>query len=487
MTKKSNKIKAFSLAEALITLLIVSMITIAAVPVLTKKRTEKENHGKWICTRNAAGQHIQWTTSAVGDAFVPQNPTVTGDSCSFTPPPMARNFNITAVGGGGGGGGGLSENKSWNSDFKVEHAGKYKAVAIGGGGGGGKSNKDEPDHRSQNKMANGGGAGGVGYVEFELDENATQVTFVIGKTNAVSHSNKNKRSYDGKDGTATVITSHYQNSSGNTESKIILKAEGGQGGRGRKAGTHSTDTDMGEQGIVSSDIREFKTFNTSKGKGQIRCSKIHCCGITPLSTQRQVNNLIKPHAIFAVNNPNGGNHPEYYVKQVGRGGDTDPADDGNFGRDGVDGAAIVTTQIFKSGEGGKASEPAEKFVPSFKERKIKVTVGAAGKGGVNGADGGPGGDTEVENYVFSSGAQGGKSNNLEKASIDTPGEDGEKTRLFYKSEPAPGYGGLSGPNKDVNGLTSDGYGAGGGGGGANADKGAGNGGDGSPGYVLIEW
>ena len=42
MKKQKEKYAAFSLAEALITLLIISMITIATIPVITKKTRTKE-------------------------------------------------------------------------------------------------------------------------------------------------------------------------------------------------------------------------------------------------------------------------------------------------------------------------------------------------------------------------------------------------------------------------------------------------------------
>lgn len=88
----------FSLAEALITLLIVCIITLASVPVLTKKKRKMSDapHGQWTCEYNEAGKHISYSQ----DAPTP----VEGDYCEFVPPARATNFTIQAVGGGGGGG-----------------------------------------------------------------------------------------------------------------------------------------------------------------------------------------------------------------------------------------------------------------------------------------------------------------------------------------------------------------------------------------------
>ena len=51
ITLMRRKAKAFSMAEALITLLIVCIIVLASVPVITKKRRNMDNsHGKYLCT-----------------------------------------------------------------------------------------------------------------------------------------------------------------------------------------------------------------------------------------------------------------------------------------------------------------------------------------------------------------------------------------------------------------------------------------------------
>ena len=127
-----HKNNGFSLAEALMALLIVSLITIATIPVITKKTRMKEEHGRWMCTIDKnTGDHIQWMTGSSVEASDSESWTVAGRNCAFMPPSKAKNFSITAVGGGGAAA--QSEGKTWTSDFAVDFYGKYKFIAVGGG------------------------------------------------------------------------------------------------------------------------------------------------------------------------------------------------------------------------------------------------------------------------------------------------------------------------------------------------------------------
>ena len=69
------------------------IITLASVPVLTKKKRKMSDapHGQWTCEYNEAGKHISYSQ----DAPTP----VEGDYCEFVPPARATNFTIQAVGG----------------------------------------------------------------------------------------------------------------------------------------------------------------------------------------------------------------------------------------------------------------------------------------------------------------------------------------------------------------------------------------------------
>ncbi len=159
MKKIWKKEKGFSLAEALITLLIVCLITLATIPVLTKKKRDltSSGHGVWMCTRNSADEYVYYSKEADnGDPNNPNTWTKTGtDSCEFKPPAQARNFSITLIGGGGGGGNGVSkyqkflEKTSGSSDWTLAHyteetleSGFYEISVVGGGGGSGGANNN---------------------------------------------------------------------------------------------------------------------------------------------------------------------------------------------------------------------------------------------------------------------------------------------------------------------------------------------------------
>lgn len=138
-------IKAFTLAEALILLLIAALLAAAFVPVITRKHREVGEHGKWICSVNDQKKHVIKTIyRGKTSQFKEAND---ADFCTFSPPPAAKNFTIKAVAGGGGGGGGTagameSIYDSRNDDSgtfatSVENDGNYSIIAVGGGGGGG--------------------------------------------------------------------------------------------------------------------------------------------------------------------------------------------------------------------------------------------------------------------------------------------------------------------------------------------------------------
>lgn len=475
---KKKLIFGFSLAEALITLLVVCIITLASIPVITKKKRTYDGHGKWICTLNSSGQHIMWTNGSPGDPQRPSTWSSTGKNyCEFVVPARTRNFAITAVGGGGGGAGAEDTTDYWSSDFAVRYYGIYRFAAVGGGGQGGRANCGR---------SGGGGSGGIGYTEYDINENITQVKISKGRGG-------NGGSYNGSDGTPSVISVVQKASSGNMEEIKILKANGGVGGGGRYGCIGCCGSGSGgEQGRVSG-LGAFRSYNSSSGRGKGHCGgSSYCGGCISYTTARTVNNLLSPYSPLSeiIN----GRSSYCAIEREGRGGDA-TSSSSPYGRAGVDGYALAMTEIYYSGEGGKAGEYiANKFYPSFNERKFNVTIGAGGKGGSakssgnnhasNGENGKP---TVVGNLFGLNGGKGGKIKYEVKALKNLPGGDGEKTPLYYKTPPAIGLGGLSGGNGSVNGLSSIGYGAGGGGGGMKPNYSPGKGADGAPGYVLIEW
>ncbi|MBS4759950.1 MAG: hypothetical protein KHX03_04550 [Clostridium sp.] len=157
--------KGFSLAEALITLLIVCLITLASIPILTKKIRQKkyEEHGLYAC---------YWNGNTLVAKSMINNDLVDGSviydneegryGCVFNPPPNAKNFVATIIGGGGGGAGAgarATVHKNYTEpgeySFITPEAGNYEFLVVGGGGGGGWRDGD---------LANRGGAGAYGEV-----------------------------------------------------------------------------------------------------------------------------------------------------------------------------------------------------------------------------------------------------------------------------------------------------------------------------------
>lgn len=191
ITLMRRKTKAFSMAEALITLLIVCIIVLASVPVITKKRRNMDNsHGKYLCTLNSAGNYVEYySRAAIGKEEDPDTwHEVTNSGykdtvswynsdgqllskerfqCKFTPPPGARNFNVTVIGGGSGGRDGTSDYKELlnvtyptSGSFTAKEENEYyNIILISGGGGGGGSPRDW--NNGSAGYGGGGGAGGV--------------------------------------------------------------------------------------------------------------------------------------------------------------------------------------------------------------------------------------------------------------------------------------------------------------------------------------
>ena len=89
----------------MVTLLVVCLITIASIPVITKKKRSFSNaNGYWACTRNSEGNYVYYDKlNPHGDANNPDTWKLTNtDSCTFKPPLNAERFTLTVIGGGGG-------------------------------------------------------------------------------------------------------------------------------------------------------------------------------------------------------------------------------------------------------------------------------------------------------------------------------------------------------------------------------------------------
>lgn len=143
MNNKLKNYKGFTIPEALILLLVATLVGAALLPALTIKNRKISPHGKWICSLRAEdGYHYVNTTYNGKETGWVRS----GDGCIFNPPANAATFTIKAVGGGGGGAGGKggSEKVLYESETNketyvgtVKNDGYYTILAVGGGGAGG--------------------------------------------------------------------------------------------------------------------------------------------------------------------------------------------------------------------------------------------------------------------------------------------------------------------------------------------------------------
>lgn len=139
-----NKKIGFSLAEALMALLIVALIASAMIPVLTRKHRDAGKHGRWECTLNSNGNHVVRTVLSGKDSGFKE----VGESCTFTPPANVENFAVKVIGGGGSGAGGLRGDAATQEVAAINEAKNFTApftgdfsvmLQSGGGGGGGRA------------------------------------------------------------------------------------------------------------------------------------------------------------------------------------------------------------------------------------------------------------------------------------------------------------------------------------------------------------
>ena len=99
--------RGFSLVEAMLFLLIASLIVAATIPIVTKKHfrlPQMTTHGMYICYKDDETGKLheaRWSGKYVLKQVL-QDKEV--DSCTFIPPKKAPYFQVSAIGGGGGGG-----------------------------------------------------------------------------------------------------------------------------------------------------------------------------------------------------------------------------------------------------------------------------------------------------------------------------------------------------------------------------------------------
>ena len=126
--------KAFSIAEVLVTMMVVSMGVLMVAPVLTRKKVNADAQyegGSWTCTLDQNGRAVASDGSVSDD----------GTSCIFRPTGGAREYTVYVIGGGGGGAAGGDGNFKVSSygqlvTAEVPETADYNYLLVGGGGGG---------------------------------------------------------------------------------------------------------------------------------------------------------------------------------------------------------------------------------------------------------------------------------------------------------------------------------------------------------------
>lgn len=162
----SNK-SGFSLAEALITMLIVMMVAILSTEVIAKRSVKNYSiRGHWECIYDPVTKkysqksiHYDGATGEFGEVLIDNT------GCVFHPQPNAKSYIVNVIGGGGGGASSSSDNDYVYANtnirsFVPEFDGQYEVVAVGAGGNRG--------YQPCGSYSGGGGAGQVSYGKFDL-------------------------------------------------------------------------------------------------------------------------------------------------------------------------------------------------------------------------------------------------------------------------------------------------------------------------------
>lgn len=233
---KKNNYEAFSLAEMLCVLLIMSFIVIGLPAIHFKKtelKTKRSLHGRYECYYEG-NQLTQYTVNEEGTAV---GPTAVSE-CKFTPPSNAIFFLVHAVGGGGGASSGVSgggttacQSKTVTAEYSrnqandfpqwlkdVQGAGKLPVIEEGE-----KYNTTVTGCVAEVQYGNGGKAGETLSMFFPRLNNV-QITMQPGKGGAL-----------GSAGAETVVKI----------GDVEMKAAGGTGGSGSATETlwfDSTDS-----------------------------------------------------------------------------------------------------------------------------------------------------------------------------------------------------------------------------------------------------
>lgn len=434
--EKMQRRFGFTLAEALIGLLVVSLITLATVPVVTKKKrdTAQGYNGRWVCYKSGNSHMVQQTINGKTTT------TNTGNSCTFVPPGKAKNFTVKAIGGGGGGAAGSTPSPTFyttNTTFKPDKNGDYIVAVMGGGGGGGQIRCGT--------VARTGGTGGWDVKEVTLRTDKT-CTVTIGKYGE-GNCGHNSKSYEKRTGGTTTFSC----------AGFTVQATGGEVGDSRD--TDASDCDWKEW----SDGRG----GTPNGVSYIQRGADY---VTNKITDQRITKYISGSSY---------GYGGYVGNEDGR-----PC--GNGGRGAVSIMRINTS-------GGGAGSPGASVIKSYPKLPVlNITIGNGGAGGTsNNQAGSRGGDTVLGNLLTALGGHAGEREAIVNTSNQSRGENATVPQYSTASSLTRSYGGYTSNNSNINATAAqydgiNGAGAGGAGGGGSLES-YGQGAPGRAGLVIIEW
>lgn len=140
-----EKILAFTLAEVLITMMVIVLMTLASIPVIKNSKEFRDtgrDKNTWMTFYDAEGNLKVYEDGVDKSSEYADN---ANGIAKFYPPKGVTKLNVTVVGGGGGGAAGMASTgqskvffpESTDLTFVPANEGLYQIVAIGGGGGGG--------------------------------------------------------------------------------------------------------------------------------------------------------------------------------------------------------------------------------------------------------------------------------------------------------------------------------------------------------------
>lgn len=498
---------AFSLAEALITLLIISVITIASIPVITKKKRNINDvpHGEWTCEINENGMHSSWSQDS-------PTPVVHSQYCEFIPPGRVTSFVVKAVGGGGGGGAGFSELKldtlypgdNRTIDFMANS--KYDVVMVGGGGGGGGGNDERGGTR-----AHGGGSGAA--VSFSLTPQYNiSYSVNVGRGGSKGYGDDGKHSGgDGSNGGDTTFAGIVSAGGGTGGMAIQYNGAGRPCQYNKPIGNKVVRSGYGCGGSYSySDpTGSFKITNVKSKNGADGTR--NTTGVTTSYYSSVIgSNMLQATYSFPYGSyGTASNLSNMKSNKIGQGGIGGQGKNGH-GTDGVGGYAAIKSDILVAGSAGQAAQPVI-YPSAIIKDKIKVYLGKGGQGGKNtftstshtSTEPSDGTSTRVGDILTAPFGRAGQNKTVYPSTTTATYIAGENGPVSgFDVEETPSFGGRSIGTGSMLELTSNArpgtsFGGGGGGGGAKRASAygnecystvySGNGADGANGKVIIKW